>query len=211
VFAVKRLLVIALSVILSSNLALAQAAKPAQNSADEKAVTQLVHEWLDALVKNDLDALDRIIADDYVITNSDGSVLGKQQELEPFKAGLKFESATVEDLKVRVYGDTAVVTGAGTFKGNFKGRAFAVQERFTDVWVKRDGRWQAVASQESSLPKKAATQMEKHDREKLLEDFQIARHALEEGHSGVYRYTGKAELLAGTDKDMDVALKLARK
>jgi ketosteroid isomerase-like protein len=191
---VKRLLIIALSVVLSSSLALAQAAKPEQNSAGEKAVTQLVHEWLDALVKNDLNALDRIIGDDYIITNSDGSVLGKQQDLEPLKAGLKFESATVEDLKVRVYNDTAVATGVTTFKGDFKGRAFTARERFTDVWVKRDGRWQAVASQESRLPKQAATQLQKYEREKLLEDFQIARRALEEGHSGIYRYTGKEEL-----------------
>jgi uncharacterized protein (TIGR02246 family) len=157
-YAVKRLIVIALSVILSSSLALARASKSSQDGADEKAISRLVHEWLDALVKNDLNALDRIIADDYVITNSDGSVLGKQQDMEPLKAGLKFESAAVEDLKVRVYGDAAVVTGVTTFKGSFNGRAFAARERFTDVWVRRNGRWQAVASQETRLPKQAAAQ-----------------------------------------------------
>lgn len=154
----KRLFVIALSVILSSSLALARAAKPAQEGADEKAVSRLVHEWLDALVNNDLDALDRIIGDDYIITNSDGSVLGKKQDMEPLRAGLKFESADIEDLKVRVYGDTAVATGVTTFKGNFKGREFTARERFTDVWVRRNGRWQAVASQETRLPKQATTQ-----------------------------------------------------
>ena len=86
----RRLLIISLAVILSSNLALAQATAAAQNSADEKAITQLIHEWLDALVKSDFAALDRIIADDYIITNSDGTVLGKQQDLESLKAGLKF-------------------------------------------------------------------------------------------------------------------------
>jgi uncharacterized protein (TIGR02246 family) len=145
-------------VIFSSNLAPAQVAKPAQDGADEKAVSRLVHEWLDALLKNDLDALDSIIADDYIITNSDGSVLGKQQDMEPLKSGLKFEYAAIEDLRVRVYGDTAVATGITTFKGNFKGRAFTARERFTDVWVKRNGLWQAVASQETRLPKQAPTQ-----------------------------------------------------
>ncbi len=190
----KRLFVIALSVILFSNPGLAQTAKSAQNSADGKAVSRLVQEWLDALVKGDFEALDRIIGDDYIITNSDGSVLGKQQDLEPLKTGLKFDSATVEDLKVRVYGDTAVATGLTTFKGNFNGRAFTSCGRFTDVWVKRNGRWQAVASQETILPRQAATGLPKHEREKLLEDFQIARNALEEGHSGIYRYTAKQEL-----------------
>jgi C-terminal processing protease CtpA/Prc/ketosteroid isomerase-like protein len=215
VFKVKRLLIITLSVVLFSNLALAQTANTAQSSADEKAVTQLVHEWLDALVKSDFDALNRIIADDYIITNSDGSVLGKQQDLEPLKAGLKFESASIEDLKVRVYGETAVVTGVTTFKGSFKGREFTSRGRFTDVWLKRDGRWQAIASQESALPKQASVQKQapaqqqgtvqlpKHEREKLLEDFQIARSALEEGHSGIYRYTSKEKL----DRIFDEAAK----
>src|SRR5215212_4292870 len=108
---------ITVSSILFSNLALAQTEKAAQSSADEEAVTRLVHEWLDALVKNDSGALDRIMADDYTFTNSEGQVLGKQQGLE----GIVFESATVEDLKVRLYGDTAVVTGATTFKGSFMG------------------------------------------------------------------------------------------
>ena len=167
----KRLLIITLSALLFSNLALAQTEKAAQNSADEKAVTQLVHEWLDALVKADLATLDRIIADDYIVTNSDGSVLGKQS-LDPL---IKFESATVEDLKVRLYGEAAVVTGTTTYKGSFNGRAFNSRGRFTDVWLKREGRWQVVASQESALPKQASAQPPKLERERLLEDFQINR------------------------------------
>ena len=165
--AVKRLLIITLSAVLFSNLALAEAA---QNSADEKAVTQLVHEWLDALVKGDLDALDRIVADDYIITNSDGSVLGKQN-LDPL---IKFESATVEDLKVRLYGETAVVTGTAAFKGSFNGRPFNSRERFTDVWLKRGGKWQVVASQQSTLPKQASSRLPKIEREKTPDGFQVA-------------------------------------
>ncbi|HKP87786.1 MAG TPA: nuclear transport factor 2 family protein [Blastocatellia bacterium] len=148
----KRILANTIAIILALSFAsVTGASTGAAQTGDEQTIRQLVREWLDALVKNDLAALDRIIADDYVITTSDGSVLNKAQDLAPLKAGLKFESATTEDLKVRIYADAAIVTGVGVFKGSFNGRAFSVRERFTDTWLKRGGRWQAVASQSSSL------------------------------------------------------------
>jgi ketosteroid isomerase-like protein len=60
---------------------------------------------------------------------------------------LKFESAKSSDVKVRVYGKTAVMTGRFNAKGTFKGKTIDVRERYTAVWVKQNGRWQLVAEQ----------------------------------------------------------------
>lgn len=64
---------------------------------------------------------------------------------------LTFESATVDDMSVRGYGTAAVVIGRTMSKGQYKGQGFNDTERFTDVFVKRRGRWQAVATQSTGI------------------------------------------------------------
>ena len=116
----------------------------------EQAVLKLLDNWMDALKGNDVAALERILADDFMIVGSDGSIRSKDQELAPIKSGdIKFESFTVEGVKVHVYGDTAVVTGVGTYKVTFKGRTASARERFFDVYQKRKGRWQVIASRQT--------------------------------------------------------------
>jgi ketosteroid isomerase-like protein len=65
-----------------------------------------------------------------------------------------FDSAEATDVVIRIFGDTAVVTGLAKFDIRVKERASSIQERFTDVYVKLNGRWQPVASH--STPIKAA-------------------------------------------------------
>jgi ketosteroid isomerase-like protein len=128
--------------------------KSAADAKTEQVVTQLIRQWLDALVAKDFAAIDRVVADDYLITVSDGRVLNKEQDLAPVRdAQLKFASARVEDLKVRVFGDTAIATGTGIYNVTYGGRGGETRERFTDVWIKRGGRWQAVSSHSTTLPK----------------------------------------------------------
>jgi len=57
----------------------------------------------------------------------------------------------LSELKVHVYGDTAVAAGTSTVKGTYKGQDISGKYRFTDVWVKRNGKWHAVASQSTKL------------------------------------------------------------
>ncbi len=59
-----------------------------------------------------------------------------------------------EDLRVRIYGDTATVTGLTTARGKFMGQEFATQERATDLFVKRNGQWQCVLTQLTRFTKK---------------------------------------------------------
>lgn len=117
----------------------------------EREVLQVMNSWLDALKAGDLAALERIIADDYQITVSDGRVLNRTEDLEPLRAGMKFISATTADVRVRVFKETAIVTGRGIYRINFNGKEFDVRERFTDIYVKRKGVWQPVASHSTTL------------------------------------------------------------
>ena len=122
-------------------------------SKDQQAVIKVLREWLGALARNDLAAVERIVADDYVITASPGVVLNKDQDLAPLRSGdTKFDSASAEDVNVRVFGSTAIVTGIAAFSVPIRGKAFDLRERFTDVYVKRKGRWQPVSSHTTPLP-----------------------------------------------------------
>ena len=135
-------------------LAFLLSALPAMAS-DADAVRAALKAWLDALARNDVAAVERIIADDYVITaGAEGKVMNKLQDLEPLHSGkVKFESAEATDVNVRIFENTAVVTGIGVFK--VVGIPTTFRERFTDVYVKRKGRWQPVASH--TTPVKAQT------------------------------------------------------
>jgi ketosteroid isomerase-like protein len=62
--------------------------------------------------------------------------------------------ALFEDLRVRVYGETAVITAQARSKGTFKGQAFSTHERSTSVYVKKDGHWQCVLTQLTPIAKK---------------------------------------------------------
>ena len=118
----------------------------------EDTLIQIEHEWGNALLKADVAALSRCLGDDWVITYSDGTLVTKPMALADLKEGaLRIESFRLDDVKVRVYGDTAVVTGLITEKSKFRDKNTSGVRRFTDVFVRRDGRWQAVASHESNV------------------------------------------------------------
>jgi ketosteroid isomerase-like protein len=112
----------------------------------EKKIVQLERDWGDALAKRDLVALDRILGDDHSVITKDGSVLTKAQELAKHSesADALFD---LEPMKVRIFGDAAVVTGGHREKSQYNGRDTSGHYRWMDVFVKRNGRWQAVASE----------------------------------------------------------------
>lgn len=118
----------------------------------EDAVIQIEHDWGDALLKADVAAWSRCLGDDWVLTTSNGTLVTKPMALADLKEGaLRIDSFRLDDVKVRVYGDVAVVTGQITEKSKFRDKDTSGVRRFTDVFVKRDGRWQAVASHESDI------------------------------------------------------------
>lgn len=145
----KRTLAVAVLVAVVSSLALGQMAdKQAKTkSSAEQTLMQLERDWYEAGLKNDAAAIDKILADDWVGQGPPGATT-KAQAIADIKAGdSKLESGTLGDMKVRVFGDTAVVAGSDVNKSSYKGKDTSGHWNWTDVFVKRQGRWQAVASQ----------------------------------------------------------------
>ena len=132
----------------------AAATLPGQRSSqtDEAEIRALESRWDAAQLKGDVTALNEIFADGFISTNGEGKTRGKADVINEVKAGnIKFESSQVQDMKVTVYGDAAVVTG--TWKGKFtqKGKPMDLTERFTDTFVKQNGKWRVAASHGSTL------------------------------------------------------------
>jgi ketosteroid isomerase-like protein len=151
----KRILAIAILVTVVTSLALSadkQDKTKGRNSDTEQALMQMERDWTAAALKKDTATLDKILADDWAGQNPAG-VATKGETLADLKSGdAKLESETLGDMKVRVFGDTAVVTGSDDEKSSYKGKDTSGHYTWTDVFVKRHGRWQAVASQGTVIP-----------------------------------------------------------
>src|SRR5262249_30288888 len=101
-------------------------------------------------------ALDRILAADFIFTDDEGAVYDKAQYIEAATKIIKVDSYDTDDNTVRVYGDTAVVTGRWTGRMTIDGKDASGSFRYTDTFVKRQGRWQVIASQDTRIPKKGS-------------------------------------------------------
>jgi ketosteroid isomerase-like protein len=78
--------------------------------------------------------------------------MGKAQSIDDLKSGnLKLQAASLDNAKVQVYGDTAIVTYSSDDKGTYKGKDISGKTRWTDVFVKQKGRWMIVASHGSPV------------------------------------------------------------
>jgi ketosteroid isomerase-like protein len=123
-------------------------ARGADTKGVEKAIIQMEKDWTEAGIKKDAAAFDRIVADDWISVDFEGNVVNKAAAIADLKSGAS-SSASVDlgELKVRVYGDTAIVIGSDTEKSTYKGKDSSGHYVWTDVFVKRNGRWQAVSSQ----------------------------------------------------------------
>lgn len=98
------------------------------------------------------ETLERILADDFIFTDPEGNLLSKDEWIADLRSGeLKFESIQVNDLQVRSYGDAAVANGRTTVKATSKEGGFDGRYCYTVMYVRRNGRWQAVAEHATFL------------------------------------------------------------
>jgi ketosteroid isomerase-like protein len=105
-------------------------------------------EFTQAVARNDVAAIGRFVADDWMIVDADGRVIDRSRFLNVIESGtLSHESMESTDVVVRLHGDTAVVTGITTSTGRFMGQGFTTRERATDVLARLNGRWRCVFSQ----------------------------------------------------------------
>jgi ketosteroid isomerase-like protein len=126
-----------------------------QTGSVEQELIKLENGWNDALIKQDWAFIDKILADDFIHTDSDGVVETKAQTMSSLKSGEEVVTSAVnDDFRVRVYGDAAVVTFHYTSKSQTKGKDTSAQERITDTFIKLAGRWQVVAEHISKIAQK---------------------------------------------------------
>ena len=123
-----------------------------QTGGNEKAVAALEAQWLQSQRTSNPDTLAPLLAEKFVNTGSDGKVTAKAETLAIIKT-TKFDSIEYYDLKVTMFGDTAIATGGLKGKGtDGSGKPIVVDERWTDTWVKMpNGQWQCVASHASPV------------------------------------------------------------
>ena len=155
----KHILLSVLLTMLAAAPALTQSrstAAPSKTSV-ERHLIEIERQLSDALVRQDVAVLDRLWSNDLVFTFPDGQVSNKRERLAGQKPGAQSsqsESETTNDeVKVYVYGNTAVVTVLATWKGKANNQAYSSQFQATHVWAKQKGRWQLVAAHVSPVKK----------------------------------------------------------
>lgn len=126
------------------------AAQKNPHAGDESQIIALEHSWNQAELQHAPSALDLFLSDDFIITQPDGSLMNKEQ----FKNSVAdksyhYDILTSGDFKVRIMGDTALVTGSYHEKGKDKKVPFDRWGRFTDTWLFQKGKWICLASHDS--------------------------------------------------------------
>ena len=145
----------AMTVILALALYPAPAAQDKSGSADEIQVRQLERAWNQAEMKQEVGAVDNLLADSLVYTDYDGTFMNKKEYMKWVVApDQKADHLYDEGLNVQVYGNAAVATGIYRETGTNKGKPYVIRSRYTDTWIRRAGVWQCVASHSTLIPGK---------------------------------------------------------
>jgi ketosteroid isomerase-like protein len=148
----KRTPIVAALLLSTSSSAMAQHPNARATTSTEQAVQQQDQERIRAQISADSVALRRIYADDFLGIGPTGVVRNKGKVIADFTShALTYQSITTAEVRVRVYGNTAVETGRSTMVGQDRGKPVPRDNRFTRVWVMTAGRWQLVANHYSLM------------------------------------------------------------
>ncbi len=120
-----------------------------QDANARKELEKLEREWIET---QDKDKLGRIVADDFIYIDAEANVINKQQFLET-ASRVRVKSYEMKDLVIRLYEDIAIVTNTWSGTYVFDGKETTETLRYTDVFAKRKGGWQAISSQATRVPK----------------------------------------------------------
>ena len=119
----------------------------AQEKSDAATIRALELKWTDSYRQRNIEILSTLLSDEFVITVEDGSVYSKAGYIShSADSATHVQIAELSDIKVRLHGDTAIVTGSYHEKGQSNGKPYEYHDRLTDVWTKTKGKWQVVAS-----------------------------------------------------------------
>lgn len=131
----------------------ASAASAGDAAGDEAAVIQVIHDACKAYREADTARMAEVLTEDFTLTDASGVITTRADDIENAKKGtILYEVFENYDMKVRLHGDAAVVTGRTRVKGKAGDTPFATVFQFTDTMVRRDGKWRFVASHVSRLP-----------------------------------------------------------
>jgi hypothetical protein len=152
----KTVIAVVIAVAISAGLSAAQHKKnaPETSTAVQGSVgtqlEQIEHKWAESEVKHDPAMIAPYLDDSFVQTNPDNSVSTRTEVLDGIgKGDPTLTAVDLADLKAQSYGDAAVIMGRYTEKREVKGKHVMTAGRFTDTYVKRDGKWKCVASHDS--------------------------------------------------------------
>src|SRR5258705_1569151 len=119
----------------------------AQEKDTAKSIRKLEEKWTESYKKRQIDILSSLLAEDFVITVEDGNTYSKSGYItHSADPSVQVDVAEISDLKVRMHGDTAIVTGAYDDRGKSNGKPYEYHDRLTDVWMKVGGKWQVISS-----------------------------------------------------------------
>lgn len=122
-------------------------------TVEEKHVLQLFYKKFEWMKNHQLDSLSRMLDDNLLYIHSNGWVETKQDVIENLKTGkLIYRQVTINEAFVRLYNDTAIVTGKGAFSGVNSGTDFGLNLLFTEVYVKERGKWLLASRHANRLP-----------------------------------------------------------
>jgi ketosteroid isomerase-like protein len=119
----------------------------ASRSTDAEFISFLEDAWVNAIITRNVSVLDRVMADDFIGVSPNGERYTKQEAIADVKSGVySVENMELNDVKVRVLGDTAIVTYYQKEKSTFGDEDCSSRYAFTDVWVNRNDDWYVVSS-----------------------------------------------------------------
>ncbi len=122
----------------------------------EAEILQIERDACNAYLHADADYLDKLLTEDFSAINGRGEINTKAEELaEVRQRAVRYTTFENRDMQVHLHGDTTVVVGLTTVKGETsEHKAFAIEVRFTDVFTRIDGRWRMLAGHSSRIPSK---------------------------------------------------------
>lgn len=148
--------VLALTVLMITTAAIGESQTTGRNTLSQRRVEQelirLDEEWASAARSVNVQALNRIIADDFSMTTATGETRNKKEYIAELVSGVhKVNSLNPDNHQARIYGNVALLTHGGTTEGEYKGQDTSGSYRWTHIFVKRGKRWQCVANQMTRL------------------------------------------------------------
>jgi len=123
----------------------------------EQSLRSAEQQWMEAFKNRDKEILNRLLDDQFIFTDAEGQVFNKAQYVDAATRIIKIESYSMDDMTVRVVGDTGVVAGRWTGRIAVDGKPAIEDVRYTDTFVRRLGRWRVVASQDTKMPPQQIT------------------------------------------------------